>query len=116
MIRLLLISCSSVKSAHSEALPALDRYEGTTYKVIKKAKKEGYWPEDTHIFIVSAKYGLISEHTPIPFYDQKMTPARARELQGEVSNTLNTHLKESHYEKIFINMGETYMSSIAASC
>lgn len=112
MANLLLISCSGTKKQTPGALPALERYDGTTYKVIKKAKREGYWPEDTDIFIISAKYGLISEYTAIEDYDQKMTPARALELQSEVSRALDSLLQEKNYQNIFINMGMTYTASL----
>ena len=112
---LLLISCSATKSYKSELIPAIDRYQGTIYKVIKKARREGYWPQDTDVFIVSAKYGLISEHTLIESYDLKMTGVRAVDLQAEVSHALDELLRERHYEKIFINMGKVYMQSIGLS-
>lgn len=115
MDRLMMLGCSSSKSDALEALPAIDRYNGTAYKVIKKARREGYWPKDTHIFIVSAKYGLISEHTCIEIYDQKMTNARAVELQAEVSGSVDILLKKGGYRKIFLNMGAIYMQSIRLS-
>jgi cytoplasmic iron level regulating protein YaaA (DUF328/UPF0246 family) len=115
MNRLMIISCSNLKSDTPEALPAIDRYKGVTYKVIKKARREGYWSKDTHIFIVSAKYGLISEHTCINTYDQKMTNTRAIELQNEVSGALDSLLKKGRYGKILLNLGEIYMQSISLS-
>lgn len=115
MTCLMLLSCSGTKSRAPGVVPAIDRYEGTTYKVIKKARREGYWPDDVHILIVSAKYGLISEYTMIEDYNQKMTVHRARELQMDVNLALDKALQETVYESIFINMGHIYTQSIAAS-
>ncbi len=115
MVRLMLISCSSRKSSEAGAISALERYQGTTYRVIKKAKREGYWPENTHLFIVSAKYGLISEHYPIEFYDLKMTKNLAVERCAEISSALDKLINENIYSKIFVNMGETYMRSVQSS-
>jgi len=115
MANLLLISCSGTKKKDLEAIPALERYDGTTYKVIKKAKRERYWPKHTHLCIVSAKYGLISEHTLIEDYDQKMTNTRAIELQIVVSQALDNLLEQNTYEHIFINMGSVYTKSINLS-
>lgn len=110
-MNLLLISCSETKKKDPGVIPALERYDGTTYKVIKKAKREGYWPERTRIFIISAKYGLISDQTLIEDYNQKMTNARAIELQTTVSQALDTLLQQDRYDHIFVNMGATYTKS-----
>lgn len=96
-------------------LLAMDRYTGGVYKSIKKARREGYWPVETDILIISAKYGLISEDTPIEMYDQKMDKARAIELQKEVSSGLDLLLKERNYDQIFLNLGSIYLQSIALS-
>ena len=115
MMRLMLISCSSTKCNEVGLLPAIDRYQGTTYKVINKAKREGYWLKNIHVYIVSAKYGLISGNTLIELYNRKMTKYRALELQFEVSNALDTLLRNGQYDNVFINMGAIYMQSISSS-
>jgi hypothetical protein len=115
MANLLLISCSRTKKKNVEAIPALERYDGMIYKVIKKARRERYWPEQTNLYIVSAKYGLISEQTLIKDYDQKMTDARAVELQIVVSQTLDSLLQQNRYVHIFINMGAAYTQNIILS-
>jgi hypothetical protein len=115
MSYLLLISCSGTKKSNAWAIPAIERYEGTTYKVIQKARREGYWPEQTDLFIISARYGLIAEHTLIEDYDQKMNQARALELQAEVSQAFDALLRAKPYTQIFVNMGKVYTQSIASS-
>jgi cytoplasmic iron level regulating protein YaaA (DUF328/UPF0246 family) len=113
--RFLLIGCSQKKNNAAGGIPAIERYQGVVYRVIRKAKREGYWPTNVDIYIVSARYGLIAASYPIEFYDQKMTSARALELQSEVSQALDTLLSEGKYEEIFINMGKPYMQCIEAS-
>lgn len=115
MTSLMVISCSGVKKNDPGAIPAIERYQGTTYKVIHKARREGYWPSATDLFIVSAKYGLISEHSLIEWYDLKMSEERARECCIVVSHAFDTLLRSNLYETIFINMGQAYMLSIGAS-
>jgi hypothetical protein len=115
MQRLLLISCSGTKKHDPFPMQALARYDGTTYKIIKKAKREGYWPQRTDLFIISAKYGLISEDTFIEDYDQKMSKVRALELQSEVSQALDTLFLQKGYTQIFVNMGNIYTQSVACS-
>ena len=115
MKRLLLISCSDCKHTSPEPLSAIERYNGMVYRIMRKARREGYWPRNTDVLIVSAQYGLISEDTPIGRYDQKMTKARSLELQQSVSCFLDEMLKEGHYDEIFINVGKMYMQSVSAS-
>jgi hypothetical protein len=115
MTGIMIISCSSSKNSSNGEMQAIERYEGTTYKIIKKARNEGYWPQDTHIFIVSAKYGLISEQSLIEPYDQKMTKERAIELRSKVSAALDLVLRQTDYKEIFVNMGKIYMLSTQSS-
>jgi hypothetical protein len=113
--RLMVISCSGSKNSSSSVLPAIDRYTGGVYGIIKKARREGYWPKDTDILIISAKYGLIAENTLIEMYEQKMDKSRAIELRSEVSSRLDEYLKAERYAQIFINLGSVYLQSIAFS-
>ena len=113
--RLVVISCSARKKNDPGTLPAIERYQGITYKVIHKARKEGYWPDATDLFIISARYGLISEHELIEWYDLKMSEERARACCSTVSHAFDTLLRYHPYEAIFINLGQTYMLSLASS-
>lgn len=115
MARLMVISCSSKKSGDPGMVPAIERYQGTTYQVIKKARREGYWPQDIHLFIVSAKYGLISEHVLIEAYDLKMTEVRAGELQTQVGSAIDALFRATMYDQIFINTGSVYSQCLTAS-
>ena len=56
---LLIISCSQRKVETSEPLPALERYDGPTYRTLRKAMHEGRIPKNLDVLIISAKYGLI---------------------------------------------------------
>lgn len=76
--RLLFIACTATKSSAPGKLPALDRYQGPSFKVIHKAQRE-QMPLPT-IIILSALHGFIGTDTLIGDYDQCMTPLRGREL------------------------------------
>lgn len=103
---LLIISCSKTKRPLQD-VPAMDLYDGSVYKVIKKAK-----PEDLDILIVSAKYGLLRPEDHISYYDQVMTFARSEELQSEVSEGIRKAISENSYRRIFVNLGEMYMLTL----
>jgi hypothetical protein len=61
---LLIVSCSQRKRSELGPLPTLERYDGVHFRVLRKARREGYWPEKLNVLIVSARYGLLELDTP----------------------------------------------------
>ena len=81
MNSLLIISCSQRKIQTDKALPAIERYDGPTYRCLRKfreAQTDKAFPNNLRILIISAKYGLIMPETEVRNYDMKMTAARAK--------------------------------------
>ena len=78
---LLIVSCSQRKRSESRLLPAIERYDGVYFRLLRKALREDYWPENLDALILSAKYRLIDMATPIDSYEQRMTRSRATELK-----------------------------------
>lgn len=106
---LLIVSCTAKKDPRSATMPAFDRYN---FDVLKKAKREGYYPPNLDLLILSAKYGLTTPDTPIEDYDCVMTDDRARELQQRVCAELDRHLLQKDYQEIFVNLGAKYLIAI----
>lgn len=112
-MHLLILSCSAKKAENTELLPAIDRYSGVLFSVLKKALRENpNLSNKLQILIVSAKYGLIRADTKIPDYNLKMTPQNAA-LQKE-TNTLRLHqiIDAAKPESIVFAAGRTYFQSI----
>ena len=109
---LLIVNCTKPKVCSAGTMPAFDRYK---FKGLKKAKREGYYPANLDLLILSAKYGLITADTPIENYDLRMTEHRARELQESVSNELDRHLQQNDYQEIFVNLAKEYKIAIQQS-
>ncbi len=112
---LLILSCSGRKDEVPALLPALARYDGVNYRVVKKAMREGRWPPSIELLILSAKFGLIEPDKVIETYDVKMTPARARDLQEAVAECLDRRLEERDYEEVFVNAGKNYVLALTGS-
>ena len=114
MKRLLILGCSAAKRHEAWLMPAVERYDGPAFRVLRKARREGVIDEDTRVRILSAKYGLISELEEIEDYDQVMTPARAQELVYPVSTMLYIWMR-SHPKcrDVFINVGGAYGPAVA---
>lgn len=113
MTRLLIVACSQAKRPDARSMEAIERYDGPTFRLLRKARGLGLLA-DTRIMILSAKYGLIPEYWMIDDYDQRMTPARAAELQPSVALCLWGwfHNWSGCYD-VFINVGRSYVPALA---
>jgi cytoplasmic iron level regulating protein YaaA (DUF328/UPF0246 family) len=96
-------------------LPALDRYDGVNFRVLRKLIREGRLPQDLDIIIISAKYGLIKSSDAIGNYNQEMTLARASELRGSIAECLDQIIASGNYEETFVNLGKTYRAALGNS-
>ena len=113
-MRLLILSCSARKKHNPELLPALDRYDGPAFHVVRKALAAGaVSTETTAIRILSARYGLIFSTALLPDYDQRMTFARAVELRPGVTSELFALLQNQPITSVFINAGRAYALALA---
>lgn len=112
--RLLILTCSRKKKAGSRLLPALERYDGPAFQVLRKftvecpTKAQGL---DT--WIISAKFGLIPADKPIPYYDELMTVHRATVLNPIVLAEVERLLARCIYRKLLINVGQGYLPALA---
>ena len=109
--RMLILSCSARKRPDMGLLPALERYDGVNFRVLRKAKREGYCPRNLEILILSTKHGLLEPHTPIEDYDLRMTPRRAAELRPVVHGVLSERTRVGSYAEVFLNVGSVYLGA-----
>lgn len=112
MKRLLLLSCSATKRSDPGMLPAIERYDGPAYRVLRA------WRDDGHrlprILILSAQYGLIGRDHPIADYDRVMDEARAEMLKG--TNVLRREIHTACWaaDDIFVFGGTLYQDVFRA--
>ena len=114
---LLIISCSQRKIETAGVLPAIDRYDGPTYRCLRKFRDTFGFPKNLRILILSAKYQLIFPETEIENYDDKMTRARAESIAGGVQIDLKRcldfyQIAYGGTDQVFINLGKTYMHTL----
>jgi hypothetical protein len=101
------MSCGQRKRPDPQPLPALQRYDGPSFQVLRRYL--GTYPDaPLDIFILSAKFGLIPAARPIPAYDQRMTGERARDLLPEVRATLKAVFAVRAYDAVFMAVGRDY--------
>jgi len=92
-------------------MPAIQRYTGAWYGVINKLKREGRFPSNLDVLIISAKYGLIRSDELIEDYDRRMDVSRARELNDSAIGKLKETLQNTEYESVLINLGKPYVGA-----
>jgi hypothetical protein len=108
--RLLLLSCSRQKRRTRKPLPAVERYDGPAFRVVRRyLERQG--ADGPDVFILSAKWGLISGSTLLPYYDRRLTAHRAGELREQVRVQLRKILA-SRPREVFILMGESYFQLV----
>ena len=109
--RLLILSCSQRKNTSQGQLPAIDRYNGPLFFVLRRFLREcPHEAKHLDVYILSAAYGLIAEDFPTPLYDQKMNMARVLELQPQVKTTFSS-LLQNNYASICLVLGNTYLKT-----
>lgn len=110
--RLLILSRSQRKRPDAILLPALERYDGPLFRVLRKFLRESPSKQrHPDVYILSAQLGLISADQLIPNYDCQMTPQLASRLQPQVHAEFRHLLKHKPYEESFISVGKNYAAA-----
>ncbi len=108
--QLLVLGCSQTKRETAGLLPAIDRYDGSSYRVLRNYLRERQWPSKLSVAILSAKYGLVGGFTGIEDYDERMTPLRASEWAPECLVTLNEWA--TAHTSIHFSLGKDYLPAV----
>lgn len=110
--RLLLVSCSGEKHFTTEAVPAWHLYQGVSFRVLKRAVREGRWPTDLDVVILSARYGILAPDQPVLWYEERMTQQRAGALQHPVHLALDRILRGRGYRQLLVQAGRVYRQAL----
>jgi hypothetical protein len=111
--QLLVLGCSQTKRETSGDLPAIDRYDGPPYRVLRGFLRDHAWPDDLSVAVLSAKYGLFGALKPIAHYEARMQPADVLEHKDACRSTLSAWA-ESH-SKIHFSLGKDYLPAVRES-
>jgi len=109
--RLLLLNCSQRKKFDEQLLPAIERYDGPAYRVLRRYLNQNLTPS-VDVRILSAKYGLISADYHLPYYDRRLTKGQVHELRHQVITELETILNRKSYTNLLICLGKEYLEVI----
>jgi hypothetical protein len=112
MKRLLILACSQRKSSRKGKVRAIDRYDGPTFRVLRKYLRER--PDGRlSILVLSAKYGLISADQPIDNYDLRLTRERAERLRPTVLRFAAQVLSRRKWDRVGVCAGKDYRVALA---
>lgn len=107
--RLLILACSKRKRISPSLLPAIERYDGPAFQTLRKyLREEPDGAADLAVWVLSAQFGLIDGSTPIPTYDQEMTPDRAHHLRVEALSVLHSLAQCVVPTACFVSAGSGY--------
>jgi len=107
MARALFLSCSRRKVPGSKPMPAIDRYDGPCFRVLRRFLR--VFPTNRiQVWIVSGKHGLIGSTHPIRDYDKPMTAKRAEQLRNEITEGFLGLWRKSPFDEAFASLGKNY--------
>lgn len=116
--RLLVLGCSKTKSDAPGEIPAMDRYQGTLHKILRKSGKADLDAGKLDIVFISGLCGFLHASTLIPNYDQKLTVTRARDLARAVSSDMQEWAcgenldDHKQFDEVAICLSRTYKIAI----
>ncbi len=108
--RLLVLGCSQVKRETPGLLPAIERYDGSPYRVLRSFLRDREWPAALSVAILSAKYGLVGGFTGIENYDERMTSGKASEWARQCEATLKNWA--INHSSIHFSLGKEYLPAV----
>jgi hypothetical protein len=107
---LLILACSQRKRPDPGLLPAIERYDGPTFRVLRRfLREQPNKAKQIDIFILSAAYGLISANYPIKSYNIVMATQRTSKLRDEVMRNFIDLLSTGGYSELCLAMSKKYL-------
>lgn len=112
MSRGLILSCSCSKKPSELPLPAVERYDGPAFRVLRRFLRKAELPPPA-IRILSAEFGLIAPDENISFYDRRMTKSRADELQPAITASFEPFWKSNQIDDLMVVASSHYVEALA---
>jgi len=104
---LVILGCSQRKKLTPQPIPAIDRYDGPVFRVLRKHARDtpGIHPDT---YVLSGRFGLIPGESLIPLYDHRLSHTDHVELRTQVAEQLKKALDELQPERLFVSVGRQY--------
>ncbi len=108
---MLILACSRRKRIDGRLLPAVERYDGPAFRVLRRLLREKP-SKAPYVLVLSAEHGLIPHNRPIAVYDREMTPARAHELRPRVLDELDRVVSTRSPQDTLVFAGRHYLTAL----
>lgn len=108
--QLLVLGCSQTKRQTPGLLPAIERYDGSYYRVLRRYLRERQWPDSLSVAILSARYGLIGGFMDIEDYNERMNQQKALEWAPKCQAILNAW--SNAHSQIHFSLGKDYLPAV----
>lgn len=110
--RLLILACSERKKSTPNPIPAIERYDGPLWKVLRSfLQDQSSSAAKADIYVLSAEFGLIPGTQLIPWYNRVMTTARADELRASVLDQFRL-LMDQGYQQVCLGLSQLYLRAM----
>lgn len=110
--RLLILKCSARKRGDDAPLPALERYDGPLWQVLRSyQRQQPLLAADLDVHVLSAAFGLIPASDLIPWYDRTMAPERADELRPGALAAFEG-LMAGGYDRLCLGLSQRYLRAL----
>lgn len=104
---LVILGCSRRKKQTSRPIPAIARYDGPLFQVLRKHIRERREvPPAT--YILSGRFGLISAEFPTPRYNHRLTQTGLSVLRESVDSQVKEVVDMVQPESVFVSVGSQY--------
>lgn len=110
--QLLVLGCSQTKRSAPGELPAIDRYDGSPYRVLRNYLRSNQWPSNLSVAILSARYGLVGGFTDIEDYNLRMSSNLASLHAPKSKATLSEWAK--NHSSIHLSLGKDYLPAVSS--
>lgn len=110
---LLVLGCSKAKLPIVEPLPAIERYDGPAFRLVRKMFFDGLHL-DVDVAILSAKYGFIPACKSIADYDYRLPPHGPARRRAEAwRGALLAQVERHRYDEVLLAMGPDYVRALS---
>lgn len=113
MQRAVFLGCSRRKTLDANLLPAIERYDGPCFRVLRRYLRDEII-DVPQVWILSARFGLLSAEQRIPSYEESMSPKRANELRSAVFRVFLRSWQSHPFKEAFVNLGANYARVMSA--
>ena len=114
--RLIILSASQRRSTDPQPLPAIERYQGVFFRVVKKYLRQGKL-KNADIIIVSERYGVLQADEEVPYhtpFQGKLTLSKQmlEEINQKNLAKLKSIFSKTRYSEIIVVCGREFQELI----